>query len=143
MSKVSSTLISSSKTASKRLSASEVPASVMTSYGNETILIDQLINDLENGKANNICKLDVRQQCNFTNWMIIATATSNRHAKALAEQLELNQKKRGNRAISVEGIPASEWILIDFFDVVVHIMLADIRERYALEKLWGVSTVEF
>ena len=68
-------------------------------------------------------------------WMLIATATSSRHAVALAERLRRAQKSRIGRG-EIEGERAGEWILLDSGAVVAHIMSAEARERYDLESLW-------
>lgn len=94
---------------------------------------------LDKNKANSITALDVRKLTSITDYMIICSATSNRHAKALAEHVMVTAKANGNPPLGVEGDREAEWILIDLADVVVHIMLPAMREHYNLEKLWGES----
>ena len=92
---------------------------------------------LESGKAIEIVELPTGEQSGgMFDWMLIATATSSRHAVALAERLRRAQKKAGLGAAKIEGERAGEWILLDSGAVVAHIMSAEARERYDLESLW-------
>jgi len=95
-----------------------------------------VIDSLEDLKAINIVELDVSKQTDVTDSMIIATGTSTRHVKALAENVIADAKKAGSPALGSEGEPNADWVLVDLGDVVVHIMLAETRELYDLEKLW-------
>lgn len=97
-------------------------------------LIESALDDL---KAQNVISLDVSSLTDLTDYMVIATGTSNRHVNSLAEHVELEAKKAGHRALGVEGKDASEWVLVDFADVVVHIMQPAIRSFYDLEGLWS------
>ena len=86
------------------------------------------------------CKvIDVRGLTSITDRMVIVSGTSSRHIKALADNVVLQAKQHGFPALGVEGESGSEWILVDLVDVVVHIMMPEIREFYALEKLWSVG----
>lgn len=96
-----------------------------------------VLNTLDKNKANNVIALDVRKLTTITDYMIICSATSNRHAKALAEHVTVKAKSNGHAPLGVEGDKDAEWILIDLIDVVVHIMLPSVRELYNLEKLWS------
>lgn len=82
--------------------------------------------------------LDVRDISSVADYFIIITATSVPHLKALVGHLEETVRKElGRRALAVDGEPASEWVLIDFGSVLVHIMSAEARAKYELERLWS------
>jgi ribosome-associated protein len=102
-------------------------------------LKDLVIEALEDRKALNICTLDVRDRTSITDIMVIASGTSTRQVKALAGNVLDKAAAQGYKPIGVEGEDYGEWILVDLGDVVVHIMLPEIREFYGLEKLWKVD----
>lgn len=99
-------------------------------------LAEQALADL---KAQNIQRLDVRELTDIADYLIIASGTSNRQVKALADNVLLKAKQAGVSLIGVEGADTAEWILVDFADVVVHVMQPATREFYDLERLWSVS----
>ncbi len=92
---------------------------------------------LDDMKAQNITVLDVRGRTSVTDWMIIATGTSNRHVAAVIANVEEKAKKAGLKMNATEGRAASDWVLIDLIDVVVHVMTDQARHFYDLERLWG------
>lgn len=91
---------------------------------------------LEDTKAVDIAELDVRGLTVVMDYMIVAGGTSNRHVKALADHLVEKAAEQGVKPIGLEGDNDAEWVLVDLGDIVVHIMLPDIRAFYNLEKLW-------
>lgn len=108
-----------------------------------TIAIKQIVLDtLSAHKAVDVVALDVTKLTTITDFMIICSATSNRHAKGLADNVVAKAKANGHPPLGVEGQKEAEWILIDLIDVVVHIMLPQTREFYNLEKLWGSENIE-
>ena len=96
-----------------------------------------VVDALDDVKAQDIVKLDVSDMTPVTDYMIVASGTSNRHVKALVDNVAEKAKEAGCRPIGIEGEEVGEWVLIDLGDVVVHVMLPDIRLYYELEKLWG------
>ena len=94
---------------------------------------------LEDLKGQDIVRLDVRDMTTVTDYMIVASGTSNRHVKALADSVFEKSKAAGHRPAGIEGTEGSEWVLLDLEDVLVHIMLPRVREFYNLEKLWSLS----
>ena len=99
-------------------------------------LKDIVINALEEIKATNITTIDVRELTGLMDTMVVATGNSNRQVKSLANSVVVDAKKAGHILIDVEGDDTSEWILVDFGDVIVHVMLPATREFYDLERLW-------
>ena len=95
------------------------------------------IEALEELKAENIVTLDVRGQASFTDYMIFASGGSTRHVNAIANSVLDAAKAVNCPAMGVEGEDVGEWVLIDLGDVIVHIMLPDVRLYYELEKLWS------
>ena len=105
---------------------------------NSSELSDLVVDALEEVKAKDIVKLDVRDQTTVTDYMIVASGTSNRHVKALAEAVADKAREAGHRPAGIEGADGSEWVLLDLQDTLVHVMLPRIREFYNLEKLWSL-----
>ena len=101
---------------------------------------------LEDAKANDVRQLDVRRLTDITDWMVVASGTSTRHVLALADHVRTQVKAQGLSPIGTEGESGSDWVLLDYGDVVVHLMLPDTRGFYDLEGLWDdrlSSVVQF
>jgi ribosome-associated protein len=95
-----------------------------------------VVDALEDLKAVNIVTLDVTGLTDVMDYLIIASGTSNRHVKSLADNVCMEAKRQDLRPLGVEGEDAGEWVLVDFGDVVVHVMLPATRDFYDLERLW-------
>jgi len=100
-------------------------------------LLDLVIAALEELKARNVRTLDVRELTSVTDYMVIASGTSDRQVRSLAENVVRRTKAAGQPPLGMEGEREGEWVLVDLCDVVVHVMLPEIRDFYQLEKLWG------
>ncbi len=98
-----------------------------------------VVDALEDIKATDITVLDVSHLTSITSTMIIASASSNRQAKALAHNVQEKLKERGVAPNGVEGEREGEWVLVDLGEIVVHIMLQSTRDYYNLEQLWGAA----
>ena len=100
-----------------------------------------IVDALDDGKANDVVELDVRNMTSVTDTMIVASGTSNRHVKSLADNVAEKAREAGHKPIGVEGEVGGEWVLLDLDDVLVHVMLPKVREFYNLEKLWSLGDV--
>ena len=97
-------------------------------------IVEDALNEM---KAQNVVTIDVRSITDVADYMVIASGTSSRHVASLAEHAHLEAKKAGMPANSTEGADEAEWVLVDFGDVIVHVMQPTIREFYDLESLWS------
>ncbi|MCB1761021.1 MAG: ribosome silencing factor [Gammaproteobacteria bacterium] len=102
-------------------------------------LRDLVVGVLDDMKANDIKVLDVRGKTSITDIMVIASGTSDRHVKAMAEAVAFRAKDAGETPLGIEGANEGEWALIDINGVVVHVMQARVRDFYQLERLWEVD----
>jgi len=92
----------------------------------------------DNKKAENIVVLDVRELSSVTDYFVIASGTSEPHLRAIVEEITSKLRDEHDlRPVRTDGLTQAAWVALDFFDVIVHIMRADVRERYDLEGLWG------
>jgi len=105
---------------------------------NSKQLTDLVIDALDDVKAIDIIKLDVRDITTVTDFMVIASGTSSRHVKALVDNVSEKAKDAGHRPVGIEGEDGGEWVLLDLQDTLVHVMLPKVREFYNLEKLWSI-----
>jgi ribosome-associated protein len=106
---------------------------------NSEQLSELVVDALEEVKGQDIVRLDVRKLTTVTDYMVVASGTSSRHVKALAEAVAVKSKAAGHRPIGVEGEDGGEWVLLDLGDNLIHVMLPRVREFYNLEKLWSLS----
>ena len=92
----------------------------------------------DNKKAENIAVLDVRKVSSVTDYFVVVSGTSEPHLRAIVAEIT-DQLREGHdlRPTRVDGHAGGAWVVLDFFDVIVHVMRADVRERYDLESLWG------
>ena len=103
-----------------------------------TLQLRKFIRDaLDDSKGQDIVVLDVRNVAFFTDYMIIVTGTSNRHVVSMADKVVEKLRAHGRRPVGVEGMEGGDWVLLDYGDVVVHLMRAQTRDFYNLEKLWS------
>jgi len=99
----------------------------------------QVLAALDELKAKDVKEIDVRGKTSIADVLIIASGTSTRHVKSLADEVVKFVKKAGMMPLGVEGQREAEWVLVDLGDIIVHVMLPRIREFYGLERLWTVG----
>jgi ribosome-associated protein len=87
-------------------------------------------------KAVDVKVLDIRGVSDFADILVIASGTSDRHVRSIADRVVADAKATGMRPLGTEGTREGEWVLVDLQDVVVHVMLPRVREFYGLERLW-------
>ena len=105
----------------------------MTSVSN---IKKNVLSALEDIKAFDIVSIDIRKQTSIADYIIIASANSSRQAKALAGNVKDRMQKINIPLIGIEGDSGSEWVLVDFGDIIIHIMTPTSRAHYNLEELW-------
>ncbi|MCW8846376.1 MAG: ribosome silencing factor [Gammaproteobacteria bacterium] len=99
-----------------------------------------IVEALDDGKGKDIKVIDVRNFTDIADFMVLATGTSDRHCKSLADRAVDKSREVGIKPIGVEGTEGGEWILVDLQDVIVHVMQPRTRDFYNLEKLWDMTT---
>jgi ribosome silencing factor RsfS/YbeB/iojap len=97
---------------------------------------------LEDMKALDIKVLDVRGLTDIADTMVIASGTSDRHVRSVAQRVVEKAKEAGFRPHGVEGQQDSDWVLIDLGDMIVHVMLPRVRDFYGLERLWQMTATK-
>ncbi len=100
-------------------------------------ILDNVIAVLDGGKAEDITVLDLRERCDFADYMVIASSGSGRKTRGLAVKLEQAVKTLTRVPALTEGLTSADWVLVDAGDVVIHIFRPEVRAFYNLEKLWA------
>jgi ribosome-associated protein len=103
-------------------------------------LLQLVLSSLEDFKAIDIQEIDVSPQYPLADRFVIASGSSTRHVKSMAENLVMRAKAAGCPPLGVEGQAQAEWVLVDLNDIIVHLMLPQTRAFYNLEKLWEASS---
>lgn len=102
-------------------------------------LLELAQSSLEDLKARDVRVFDVRNMTSVTDYFLLASGTSDRHVRSLSDRLVQNVKQAGQLPMGIEGQDATEWVLIDLNDVIVHVMQPRTREFYKLEDLWTLG----
>ena len=99
-------------------------------------LKNKILESLENIKAVNPIAIDVKKISSLTDFMVIASGTSNRHLAAMSDKVIEGLKDSNVSGIKIEGTGGDEWLLVDAGDVIIHLMSSEARDFYDLESLW-------
>lgn len=99
-------------------------------------LVNEALADL---KAQNVVSLDVAGMTSIADRIVVASGTSSRHVKSLADNVIERAKQAGVRPLGIEGDATAEWVLVDLGDVIVHVMTPATRQYYDLERLWAIG----
>ena len=97
---------------------------------------------LEDSKAEELVTIDIKEKSALADYMVIASGRSNRHVGAIADHLLRELKNIGAGSAKVEGLQSADWVLIDTGDIIIHVFRPEVREFYALEKMWQVPASE-
>lgn len=103
---------------------------------NSEQLKNQVVEALENIKGQDVNVIDIADISDFADYMVVVSGTSDTHVKALAREASDSLRKQGVKPLNEDGADVGEWVLVDFGDVVLHVMRPEVREYYDLEKLW-------
>ena len=103
------------------------------------VLKELVVDALDDMKAVDVVVMDVRGKTSITDYMIVATGTSDRHVKSITETVAFKAKEAGEAALGIEGAEQGEWALLDLNGVVLHVMQAKVRDFYQLERLWSLD----
>jgi ribosome-associated protein len=99
--------------------------------------ISAAVTAADDKKANDLVVLDLRQAAGFTDYFVICSGTNARQIRAIADGIIEALAEQGAKPAHVEGYDRSEWILLDYFDFIVHVFATETRAFYGLERLWG------
>ncbi len=115
------------------------PSSRQDDSATEEHLRRRVLDALDDLKARDVKEIDVRGKTSIADTIVIASGTSSRHVKSIADEVIRFAKQAGVLPLGVEGQQEAEWVLVDLGDIIVHVMLPRIREFYSLERLWTVG----
>ncbi len=99
-------------------------------------MIQTIAQTIYDRKGFNILAIDVREVSTMTNFFIVAEGAVERHVQALCRDVIEKMKELGYSALHIDGEQNGDWIAIDFGDVIIHILIPEMREKYALEQVW-------
>ena len=105
-------------------------------------LLNVAISSLEEFKAQDVVKINLVGKTSMADFMLVASGTSSRQIRAIAENTVTKIKKSSNVNVNIEGLNQSDWVLIDAGDIIIHLFRPEVREFYNLEKMWQVDSTE-
>ncbi|MEI6242979.1 MAG: ribosome silencing factor [Chlamydiota bacterium] len=108
---------------------------------NPIMILNLIAQTIFDKKGFNILALDVQGVSTITDYLLIAEGNVNRHVKAMAQTIIQDLEKKGIKPHQVEGVSEGDWIVIDYTDIIVHLFMPGLRDKYQLEKLWQVGKI--
>ncbi len=108
----------------------------MVKTSDEEKILNIIVKTLDDNKAEDVVVIDLEGKTSIAGHMVVASGTSQRHVAALAEHVRLKLKEAGYPSM-MEGEEKADWVLLDAYDVIVHIFKPEVREFYSLEKMWS------
>jgi ribosome-associated protein len=103
--------------------------------------IQQIAQAIYDKKGTNVIAIDVRGVSSITDYIIIADGNVDRHVSALATEVQHIMRNAGEKPVHIEGQQVGDWVVLDYFQVVIHLLLPDMRQKYQLERLWPEGKV--
>ena len=103
---------------------------------NPLVWIEQIARAVHEKKGNNVVAIDLRGISSITDYMLIADGNVDRHVIALAKEVEERMRVLGYKAAQIEGLQRGDWVVLDYFQVVIHLFIPEMRQKYQLERLW-------
>ena len=109
---------------------------------NKSSLLNVAVESLKKFKAQDIVKIDLSGKTSIADFMLIASGTSSRQIRAMAENTVTMIKKNAKVSVNVEGLNQGDWVLIDSGDIIIHLFRPEVREFYNLEKMWQIDSIQ-
>ena len=109
---------------------------------NRSSLLNLAVESLEKFKAQDIVKIDLSGKPSIADFMLIASGTSSRQIRAMAEHTVTMIKKNIKAPVNIEGLNQGDWVLIDSGDIIIHLFRPEVREFYNLEKMWQINSIQ-
>lgn len=100
-------------------------------------IVQELAHALHKKKGMNVIALDIRKVSSTTDFVLIANGTVEQHVKALANEIQRAMREKGKRCCCIEGVSNNDWMVLDYFEIVIHLLIPKMREKYQLERLWS------
>jgi ribosome-associated protein len=122
--------------------AESTPSPAGMSQNGASLALKTVLDSLEDSKAENVVAIDIQRKSSLADYMVVASGRSNRHVAAVAEHVIEALKDAGHGKARVEGLAGADWVLIDAGDVIVHVFRPEVRDFYALEKMWQAPDLE-
>ncbi len=104
-------------------------------------LLSKVAQTIYEKKGFNILAIDVKGISSLTDYFLIAEGNVNKHVKAIANDIVSSLKKEGEQPAHVEGLDSSEWIVVDYVNIIIHLFTPEFREKYRIEELWSEGSI--